>query len=138
MRFMLIAKADKDAQAGALPKPELMAAIEQLTKEMTNAGVLLDGGGLAPNSTVTGVGDGVAVVRLSGGRVTVTDGPFAEAKELIGGYAIVEAASEKEAIGMAERFLELHREILGDSYEMDSEVRRFYGPLNTVAGSAPQ
>lgn len=123
MRFMLMARADKNSEAGAPPKPELMAAVAKLTEEMAKAGVLVDTGGLAPSSRG-------ALLRLKGGKVTVIDGPFAEAKELIGGYAIVEVKSREEAIELAKRFLEVHAEVLGLSYETESEVRQMFGPAD--------
>jgi hypothetical protein len=118
MRFLLTTAPGKDSKQGAAPDPKLMAAIGKLGEEMTKAGVLLESGGLG----LQGVR-----VRLSGGKV-VTDGPFAEAKEVIGGYAIVQVKSQEEAIEMARRFLEVHRDVLGPSYEAENEVRRLYGP----------
>jgi hypothetical protein len=67
-----------------------------------------------------------ARLRLAGGRLTVTDGPFAEAKELIGGYAVIQAKSKEEAIELGKNFLKLHEEVLGLSYEGECEVRRMY------------
>ncbi len=86
MRFMMMVKGDKDYEAGLPSVPELIEAINKLSEDMTRAGVMLDNGGLMPS--VTG-----ARVRASQGKVSVTDGPFTETKELIGGYAIVEAGS---------------------------------------------
>ena len=120
MRFMLIVKATPKSEAGAPPDPKLMAAIGKLTEEMAKAGVLAGTGGLLPSSAG-------ARVRLSGGKITVTDGPFAEIKELIGGYAIVDVKSKQEAIEMAKRFLQVHADILGPEYEADSEVRQMFG-----------
>ena len=94
MRFMMIVKADRDYEAGAPPKPELMAAIGKLSEEMIKAGVLLDMGGLLPSSKG-------ARIDVKQGRLTVIDGPFAEAKELIGGYAILQVKSREEAIERA-------------------------------------
>jgi len=119
MRFMLIAKADENSEAGGPPNPQLIAAIGKLADEMTRAGVLVGTGGLGPSSKG-------ARVRLSGGKLTVIDGPFTEAKELIGGYAIVEVSSKDEAIELAKRFLQIHAEILGPSYETESEIRQFF------------
>jgi hypothetical protein len=67
-----------------------------------------------------------ARLRLAGGKLTVTDGPFAEAKELIGGYAVIQAKSKEEAIELGKNFLKLHEEVLGLSYEGELEVRRMY------------
>ena len=119
MRFMMMVKADKDYEAGMPPKPELLAAVGKLTDEMVKAGVLLQTGGLLPSSNG-------ARIRASRGTLSVSDGPFAETKELIGGYAIVEAASRDEAIRLGRRFLELHAEILGPSYEGECEIRQLF------------
>ena len=121
MRFMMMVKADKNYEAGAPPSMELMAAMGKLTEDMTKAGVLLETGGLMPSSKG-------ARLRIAEGKVTVTDGPFSEAKELIGGYAIVQVKSKKEAIELGERFLQLHAEILGPSYEGESEIRQMFDP----------
>jgi hypothetical protein len=121
MKFMLIANATKDSEAGVPPDPKLMAAIGKLSEELTKAGVLVGGGGLAPSSMG-------ARLRLSGGKVTVTDGPFAEAKEIIGGYAIVEVQSKEEAIELAKRFWQIHAEVLGPSYVGGGDVRQMFEP----------
>jgi hypothetical protein len=67
-----------------------------------------------------------AKVRVSGGNVVVTDGPFVETKELVGGFAIVDAGSKEEAIAIAKRFWELHVEVLGPSYEGGGEIRQMF------------
>jgi hypothetical protein len=105
MKFMLTANATNESE-GAPPDPRLMAAVASLTDEMARAGVLIGSGGLAPSSMG-------AKVRVSGGKVTVTDGPFAETKEILGGYAFVEVGSKEEAIAIARRFWQLHIDILG-------------------------
>ena len=119
MKFMLIVYANKDSEAGVPPDPKLMAAVGQLTEEMGKAGVLVGTGGLAPTSQG-------AHIRVSGEKVTVTDGPFAETKEVIGGYAIVEVKSKEEAIALAKRFFKIHAEILGPSYVGEGEVRQMF------------
>ena len=129
MRFMLIAMANKDSEEGCAPTPELMAAIGKLSEDMTKSGTLLEMGGLAPTSKG-------ARLRLSGGKVTVTDGPFAEAKEVIGGYAIVQVESKAEAIELSRRFLQVHADILGPSYQMESEIRQFFNPADVGAEMA--
>ena len=123
MRFMLIAKATKASEAGLPPDPRLMAAIGKLSEDMAKAGVLVDAGGLYPSAKG-------ARVRLSGGKVTVTDGPFAEARELIGGYAIVETKSKAEAIELSERFWKLHAEVMGPNYEGEGEIRQLHDPAD--------
>ncbi|MBV8842735.1 MAG: transcriptional regulator [Bryobacterales bacterium] len=119
MRFMMIAKFEKE---GSLtPTPALMAAMGKFTQDLAQTGALIETGGLQP--TARG-----AQLKLSGGKVTVTDGPFTEAKEVIGGYAIVEFKSKQEAIELGKRFLQLHADILGPSCEMLSEIREMYEP----------
>jgi hypothetical protein len=123
MRFMLIAKATKDSEAGVRPDPRLIAAIGKLSEDMAKAGVLLDTGGLYPSAKG-------ARIRLSGGKLTVTDGPFAEAKELIGGYAIVQTKSKAEAIELSSRFWKMHADIMGPSYEGEGEIRQLFEPTD--------
>ena len=119
MRFMMMVKADRNYEAGLPPNPELLAAIGKLTDEMVKAGVLVQTGGLLPSSNG-------ARVRVSRGTLSVTDGPFPETKELIGGYAIVEAASRDEAIQLGRRFMELHATIIGPSYDGECEIRQLF------------
>lgn len=121
MRFMMLVKGDADYEAGRPPSPQLMAAIEAISNDMARAGKLIDQGGLKPGSKS-------ARVRVSGGRITVVDGPFAEAKELVGGYAIFELASQEEAIELARQFMKVHSDVLGPSYEGEVEVRPMFGP----------
>jgi hypothetical protein len=118
---MLTIRADKNTEAGLPPDPKLMAAIGQLTDEMTKAGILVDSGGLAPSSQLTRL-------RASGGKLTRVDGPFAETKEMIAGYAVVEVKSKDEAIVLGQRFMQLHQDILGPAWEGESEVRQMFGP----------
>jgi hypothetical protein len=117
MRFMMIVK---HAEKQGPPPKALMDAIAKLAEEDTKAGTMLGSGGL----TATAQG---ARVRLSGGKVTVTDGPFAEAKEVIGGYAQFELKSKEEAIQGAVRFMELHKQHW-PGWEGETEVRQMYGP----------
>jgi hypothetical protein len=123
MRFMMIVKADAGYEAGRPPDPALLAAIGKLSGEMTKAGVLLQSGGLLPSSKG-------ARVRVSGGRMAVTDGPFTETKELIGGFAILEAPSKEEAIRLGKEFMQVHVDILGPSYEGTLEVRPMFDPAS--------
>jgi hypothetical protein len=115
MRYLIMLKANQPATP---PPPELMEAIMNLGAEASAAGVLLDTAGLLPSS------EG-ARVRLSGGRLTVTDGPFAEAKETIS-YALYEVRDKDEAVEWASRFLSLHRD-LWNGWEGDAEVLRVMG-----------
>jgi len=116
MRFMVIIKADEHFEAGEPPNPKLAAAIGAKSAEMMEAGVVLSVGGLLPSSRG-------ARLHVRGGTIGVTDGPFAEAKELIGGFAIIQADSLEEAIRISRQFLQLHIDILGPSYEADFEIR---------------
>nr|WP_202432219.1 YciI family protein [Streptomyces sp. SID7804] len=83
------------------PSPELMQRMGELIEEMTKAGVMLDTAGLKP--TAQGVR-----VRYEGGELSVTDGPFTESKEVVGGYAIVQAKDMAEAVEWTKRFLKVH------------------------------
>lgn len=96
MRFMMLVKASKDSEAGVLPTKELLTAMGQFNEEMIKAGVLLSGDGLHPSSK------GVRIT-FSGAKRTVTDGPFAETKELLAGFWLIQAQSKDEAIAWASR-----------------------------------
>jgi hypothetical protein len=109
------------------PPAELMAAIMQLGEEGTAAGSLLDTAGLAPSAKG-------ARVTLAGGRISVTDGPFAEAREMIS-YAIWDVGSKEEAVEWTSRFLQLHRD-LWPGWEGEADVLQVAGP-DDFAG-APQ
>jgi hypothetical protein len=117
MRFMMIVK---HAEQQGPPPKELMDAIAILAEEDVKAGTMIGSGGLG--STALG-----ARVRLSGGRVTVTDGPFTEAKEVVGGYAQFELKSKEEAVESAVRFMELHKKYW-PAWEGETEVRQMFGP----------
>jgi len=96
MRFMMLVKASKESEAGALPSKELLVAMGQFNEEMVAAGVMIAGEGLQPSSKGTRV-------TFSGSRHTVTDGPFAETKELLAGFWMIEVKSKAEAIAWASR-----------------------------------
>ena len=117
MRYLCIHTAPESAAIA--PTPALFAAMDALTREMTDKGVLLSTGGLKPSATGKRM-------RVEQGRITVTDGPFAEAKEVIGGFAILEVASEAEAIAWTERFLRVHLDAVGASYVGTAEVRPMF------------
>ena len=117
MRFMMIVK---HAEKQGLPPKALMDAIEKLAEEETKAGKMVGSGGLGP--TAHG-----ARVRLSGGKVTVTDGPFAETREVVGGYAQFELKSKEEAVESAVRFMELHKKHW-PGWEGETEVRQMFTP----------
>jgi hypothetical protein len=117
MKFMMIVK-HKEGQG--FPPKELMDAIAKRGEEAAKAGAMLGSGGLKPT-------DAGARVRLSNGKVTVIDGPFTEAKEIIGGYAQFELKSKEEAIESAVQFMELHKKYW-PGWEGETEVRQMYGP----------
>jgi hypothetical protein len=96
MRFMAIVKANKDSEAGVLPSKELLAAMGKFDEEMVKAGVLLAGEGLQASSKG-------ARVKFSGTKRTVIDGPFAETKELIAGFWLLQVKSKEEAIEWIKR-----------------------------------
>jgi hypothetical protein len=96
MRFMVIVKADKSSEAGELPDQKLLAEMTKYNEELAKAGVMLAGEGLHPSSRG-------ARVRFSGNKRTVIDGPFAETKELVAGFWLIQAKSMEEAIEWVKR-----------------------------------
>jgi hypothetical protein len=96
MRFMMIVKADKTSEAGVPPSREDLEVMGKYNEELVKAGVLLDAAGLQPSSKG-------AKVTFTNGKVQVTDGPFAETKELIAGYWVIRVNSRQEAIDWAKR-----------------------------------
>ena len=97
MRFMIIRKADKETEAGALPSKQLLTDMVNYNQELADAGMLLDGMGLHPTSK------GFRV-KFSGGKPKVTDGPFTETKELIAGFTLVQAKSKEEVLEWVKRW----------------------------------
>ena len=96
MRFMVLVKADKKSEAGVLPDRKLLTEMGKYNEELVKAGVMLAGEGLQPSSKG-------ARVKFSGDKRIVTDGPFAETKELIAGFWIIQAKSKEEAIEWVKR-----------------------------------
>jgi hypothetical protein len=117
MKFMMLVK---HKEIPGPPPKELMDAIDKLGEEAVKNGTMLGNGGLAPMAQSTSV-------RISKGKLTVTDGPFAEAKEVVGGYATFELKSKEEAIEGAVRFMELHQKYWPE-WEGETEVRQIFGP----------
>jgi hypothetical protein len=124
MKFMMIVK-HKEGQG--FPPKELMDAINALAQESAKAGTMLGNGGLMP--TANG-----ARVRLANGKVSVIDGPFTEAKEIIGGYAQFELKSKEEAVQAAVGFMELHKKYW-PGWEGETEVRQM---MEAGADCAPK
>jgi hypothetical protein len=112
---MMIVKASKDSEAGKMPSDELFSAMGKYNEELKKAGVLVDLSGLQASSKG-------ARVKFSGGKPTVIDGPFAETKELIGGYWIINVKSKAEAIEWAKRAPAPH----GKDQEGEIEIRQFF------------
>jgi hypothetical protein len=102
------------------PPDALMQAMDKFVEKSLKDGSLVDTGGLLPSK------DGVRV-RLAGGKITVTDGPFTETKEVIGGWAILKADSKAEAVRIATEFMELHRKHWPE-FDGESEVRPMFDP----------
>ena len=96
MRFMVLVKATKDSEAGKMPSEELLSAMAKFNEELVKAGVMLDGNGLQPSAKG-------ARIRFTGDKRTVIDGPFAETKELVAGYWIIQAKNLAEAVEWMKR-----------------------------------
>lgn len=128
MRFMIVVKATKDSEAGKFPpeKEKMFAAMATYHEELAKAGLLLDASGLHPSSKGWRV-------KYTGGKRTVIDGPFTEAKELIAGYTIIQVKSREEALEWTKRF----PNPVGEGAETEIEVRQLYeldelGPSDAI------
>jgi hypothetical protein len=115
MRFMIIVKATRDSEAGSMPGEELIASMAAYHEALAKAGMLLDGSGLHPSSKGWRI-------QYSGEKRTVVDGPFAETKELIAGYTLIQAESREEALEWTRRFPNPSV----DHGEAQIEVRQLY------------
>jgi hypothetical protein len=115
MRFMIMVRANKDTEAGKMPEEKLIAAMADYHEQLAKAGVLLDASGLQPSTK------GLRI-QYSGGKRTVVDGPFTEAKELIAGYTLIQVKSREEGIEWAKRFPAPH----GEGTEGEIEVRPLF------------
>ena len=119
MRFMIIVKATPDTEAeepGLMPDQKLMADMAAFHEELAKAGVLLDGAGLQSSRK------GWRIRYAAGDKRTITDGPFAETKELIAGYTLIQVRSREEALEWSRRF----PNPVGVGMEADIEVRQLY------------
>jgi hypothetical protein len=119
MQFLMLIKIanDTDYEAGKPPPAALDAAMGELITEWSKTGAMVSAAGLKPTSQA-------ARVRLTPGKTVVTDGPFTEAKEVIGGFFLLEAPERAAAVEMTRRFVELHRQVLGDAFTLECEVRQ--------------
>jgi hypothetical protein len=114
MKFLMLIKHAEDFKREDVP-PQMFEAMGEFVTANLKSGVILDTAGLQP--TQAGFR-----VRLDGGRLTVTDGPFVETKEVVGGYALVEATSRDHALQVARKFMDLHR-IHFPAFDGECEVR---------------
>ena len=115
MRFMIIVKATPQSEAGVMPEEKLMAAMADYHEQLAQAGVLLDATGLHPSSKAWRI-------RYHAGQSQLIDGPFAETKELIGGYTLIEVRSREEALEWTRRF----PAPMGESEDAEIEVRQLF------------
>ena len=115
MRFMIIVKATQDSEAGVMPGEQLLSAMQKYHEELAKSGVLVDASGLKPTSKGWRI-------KYAGDRRTFVDGPFAETKELVAGYTIINVKSREEAIELTKRFP--NPAVDGRSGEI--EVREFF------------
>ena len=118
MRYLMIVKGDENFRASGPPPRELMDAIGELGIEAAKSGKMVSMGGLQHTSKG-------ATLRLDGGKLTVKDGPFTEAKEVIGGFTIMDLPSKEAAVEEARKFMELHRK-LWPAWSGECEVRLMY------------
>lgn len=115
MRFMIIVKATKDTEAGAMPKQEMFAAMATYHEELAKAGVLLDASGLQPTSKGWRV-------KYRGSKRSIVDGPFSESKELIAGYTMIQVKTREEALEWSRRF----PNPVGEGLHSEIEVRQLF------------
>jgi hypothetical protein len=121
MRYMMFIKHTEDYRNKEVPG-DLYKAMDEFVGTAMKSGAMIDTAGLQP--TAEG-----SRVRLKGGKIMVTDGPFTESKEIVGGYALVEAKSKAEALEFARKFMDLHR-VHWPTFEGECEVR----PLENLEG----
>jgi hypothetical protein len=118
MRYMTIVKGPENLAAAGPPPAALMEGIEKLLEESIKKGTMVSFGGLYPTSSG-------ARMRIANGKIITTDGPFTEAKEVIGGFSILNVASKEEALEEARRFTELHR-VHWPKWEGEIEIRQMF------------
>src|SRR3954451_20158165 len=118
MRYMMFIKHTEDYRAADVPA-SLYEEMGKFIEEATKSGNFVSGGGLQPSSAGTRV-------KLKSGKISVTDGPFVESKEIVGGYSIIDAKSREEALALARRFMELHLKHW-PTFEGECEMRPLEG-----------
>ena len=118
MRFMMLVK--HNGQVCGAPPKEFMDQLNKLAEDAVKGGAMIASGGLAPIEQSTRV-------RLDKGQVTIMDGPFAETREIVGGYAQFEFKSKEEAVASTKKFMELHRDYW-PGWEGETEIRQIFGP----------
>ena len=125
MKYMMMVMEDPNSatgrryEKGEPPDEKLMQAIASHAEKMRRAGILVDSGGLLPSSTG-------ARLKVAAGKLAIIDGPFAETKEVIGGFGILEASSKAEAIKLGREFMQIHVDVLGPTYEGVLEIRQMF------------
>lgn len=134
MKYLILVTMERNSdvgrqyEAGTLSDPKFQTDLGQLMEKLKSSGKLLDVSVLAPQSKS-------ARVRGAAGKVSVMDGPFIESKEIIGGYLMIEAASQQEAIEIGQSLMKVHVEVLGPTYKGEMEVRQL---SNQPPGCAPE
>jgi hypothetical protein len=130
MRFMMLLKHAEKAVQGDKPVPppqKLMDKLAELSEEAVKSGAMIANGALGPTAVSSRV-------RLSGGKVIIIDGPFAEGKEIVGGFAILDYRSKEEAVEGARQYMELYRQYWPD-WEGETEVRPMFGQDDFIAST---
>lgn len=119
MQFLMLIKIanNTDYETGKPVPPELEAAMGKLIGEWSKAGAMVSAAGLKPTSKG-------ARVRLNAGKIDIMDGPFAETKEVVGGFFLLEARNKSAVVKMTKRFVEVHRKILGKDFQLECEIRQ--------------
>jgi hypothetical protein len=118
MQFLMLIKIanNADYEAGKPPPPELEAAMGELLGEWSKTGAMVSAAGLRPTSEAVRV-------RLESGKVSLSDGPFAESKEVIGGFFLLEAKDKAAAVELTRSFVAVHQRVLGNDFLLECEVR---------------
>ena len=127
MRYMFIVSGPESLEVSGPPPAALMEAIDKLGKEAAEQGKMVSFGGLKPTSSG-------ARLRITKGKIVMTDGPFTESKEVIGGFSIFNLASKEEALEEARRFTELHR-LHWPKWEGEIEIREMYEENDDVVAT---